>query len=89
MKFFKKIFKPAAIDEPKTKHFSIKLCETVERAGKIRKSILHLDLTHGIDKERLQIADEILYIIEDLQELQTIKLTEEKIIWATFQYGLS
>jgi len=78
-----KRLKPAVTDEPKTKLFSTKLCETVERAEKTRKSILHLDL---MIKERSQIADEILYLIDDLQELQTIKTEEEKMIWKTSQF---
>ncbi|GAG85792.1 unnamed protein product [marine sediment metagenome] len=77
-----KIFKPVAIDWSKTKPFSIKLCEAVERAEKARKIILHSNLP---EKDKLQIADEILYLIDDLQELQTIKLTEENMIWRASQ----
>ena len=36
---FMKMFKFSTADKPKTKPFSIKLCETVERAEKARKSI--------------------------------------------------
>ena len=79
---FIKIFKPAATDKPKTKPFSIKLCETIARAEKARKLILHSNLP---EKDRLQIANEILYLIDDLQELQTIKLTEENMIWIASQ----
>lgn len=89
-KNFMKIFKVVMTDGPKTKPFSIKLCETIDRAEKVRKLIFYSNLA---EKDRLQIADEILYIIEDLQELQTIKLKEEEIIWETtryinLQYGL-
>ena len=89
---FIKMFKSVAIDGPKTKLFSTKLRETVERAEKIRNSILYSETlcdnhTHYlIDKGRLQIADEILCLIDDLRELQTIKSTEEKTIWAISQY---
>ena len=65
-------------NNPKTKSFNIKLDETIYRAEKARKSILHSSLPK---KDRLQIADEILYLINDIRELQTIKLTEEEKIW--------
>lgn len=80
---FIKLFKPAATDGPKTKPFSIKLCESIDRAEKARRLILHSNLS---DWDRLQIADEILYLIDDLQELQTIKLTEEDMIWKASQF---
>ena len=73
---FMKAFKFTTTDGPKTKCFYIKLCEAVERAEKTRKSILHSNLP---EKDRLQIADEILYLIDDLQELQ-----EEVMVWEMF-----
>lgn len=73
---FMKIFKPVPTDQPKTKPFYIKLCEAVERAEKTRKSILHSNLPK---KERLQVADEILYLIDDLRELK-----KEIMIWEMF-----
>ncbi len=81
-----KIFFPVIPDEPKTKLFSVKLCEAVDRAEKVRKLILHSNLP---EKDRLQIADEILYLTDDLRELQTIKSIEEERIWNTTQsFGL-
>ena len=77
---FIKTFFPVTTDEPKTKPFSVKLCETIDRAEKARKLILHSDLP---DWARLDIACEMLCIIDDLRELQTIKLTEEERIWDT------
>ena len=85
LNFIKTLF-PVITDEPKTKPFSVKLCETIDRAEKARKRILHSNLP---DWDRLQIADEILYLVDDLRELQTIKLTEEERIWNTAQsFGL-
>lgn len=60
-------------DNPKTKSFNIKLNETVYRVEQVRKSILYHDLQR---KERLQIADEILYLIDDLNELSKIREKE-------------
>ena len=71
--FLIKSLKSTTTNEPKTKPFSVKLCETVERAEKTRKSILHSNLP---EKDRLQIADEILYLIDDLQELEVSQFTE-------------
>ncbi len=77
---------PVITDEPKIKLFSVKLCETIDRAEKARKSILHSSLP---DWARLDIACEMLCIIDDLRELQIIKLIEEERIWDTTQsFGL-
>ena len=77
--FIKTLF-PVITDEPKTKPFAVKLCETIDRAEKARKSILHSSLP---DWARLDIDCEMLYIIDDLRELQTIKSIEEERIWDT------
>jgi hypothetical protein len=79
-----KTFFPDITDEPKAKPFATKLFEAIDRAEKARKSILHSDLP---EKDRLQIADEILYLIDDLRELQTIKLSEEGRIWEAAQFA--
>ena len=75
--FIKTLFS-VITDEPKTKPFSVKLCEAVDRAEKARKSVLHSNLP---DWDKLQIADKLLYLTDDLRELQTIKSKEEKMIW--------
>ena len=72
-KFIKKIFSLIPEDEIKTKSFIDQLCGAINRAEKTRKLILHSDLP---EKDRLQIADEILYLVDDLRELQTIRLME-------------
>lgn len=77
-KFIKEIFSLIPEDEINTKSFIDQLYGAINRAEKARKSILHSNLP---EKDRLQIADEILYLIDDIRELQTIKLTEEEKIW--------
>ena len=66
------------IDKPAVDPFNAKLESALDRAGKARKSILHSALP---EKDRLQIADEILYLIDDIMELQIIKLEEESTLW--------
>ena len=65
-------------EKPKVGSFYLKLQDALDKASKARKSILHSDLP---EKDRLQIADEILYLVDDIMELQTIKLEEESTSW--------
>ena len=76
--FIKEALKSTVIDEQKTKSFNVKLCETIDRAEKARKSILYSNLPSFI---RLQIADEILCLIDDLNELSKIQEMEIDRIW--------
>jgi len=45
----------------------LKLHDAIERATKVKRWILHSNMP---EESRLQMADEILYLIDDLQELQ-------------------
>jgi len=71
--FIKDMFKFDMVDEQKTKSFYEKLYKTINRAEKARTSILHSNLP---EKDRLQIADEILYLIDALNEFSKIKRME-------------
>lgn len=62
----------AAIDNSNIKSFT-KTQDAIGRAKKARQLILHSCLP---EKDRLQIADEILYLTDDLRELQTLILME-------------
>lgn len=80
-KFLKELFFPTLEDEVKTKSFNNQLCDAVDRAEKARQSILHSDMRLF---ERMEIADEMLYLIDDLRELQTTRDAETKRLWEYF-----
>ena len=81
-KFIKELFGPILEDEMPKKSFNEQLCGAIDRAEKARILILNSDLPQ---KLRLKIGDEILYLTDDLRELETIKQMEIDKLWQYFQ----
>lgn len=53
------------------------LNNAIDQAEKTRKLILHSDL---LEKDRLQIDNEMLSLIDDIQKLQTTRLMEVEML---------
>lgn len=70
-KFIKEMFTPK--NEIITKSFNDQLYETIDTAEKVITLILCSNLPK---KDRLQIADKIMYLVCEIRELETIKNKE-------------
>ena len=77
LKFIKKMF-ISSFARNSVKSFDDKLKKTIIRAEKAAEFISNSNLP---GKDKLQIAEEIHCLINDILELQNIKLMEEQRIW--------